>query len=266
MTASVTWLLPVKDGMPFLPETLASIAAQTSRDYEVLAWDNGSTDSSVTELKHWIPARVPGKIVASRPLGLGDCLAQMVCETHTELCARIDADDINTPARLERQLAFLREHPHIAAVGSQVTRIDGAGREYGQYYALPLRHDDIVHRMLHAWVMWHPTVLFRRTAVLAAGNYRNWKPLIEDYDLWMRLAASHKLANMDACLVKYKVREDGATALAIQNGVLGEAMQKCFVMNASNLFGCSPREANLLRSGRNSFLASDTHRDRASSL
>jgi glycosyltransferase involved in cell wall biosynthesis len=254
MTASVTWLLPVKDGMPFLSETLASIAAQTSGDYQVLAWDNGSTDSSVTELKRWIPERLPGKIVTDRPLGLGDCLAQMVFETNTEFCARIDADDVNVPTRLERQLVFLREHSHIAAVGSQVTRIDESGREFGQYYSLPLKNDDILHRMLHAWVMWHPTVLFRRKSVLAAGNYRNWQPLIEDYDLWMRLAVCHKLANMDACLVKYRVREDGATALASKNGTLEDAMRRCFVMNAPTLFGCSPEEASLLRSGGHRFL------------
>jgi glycosyltransferase involved in cell wall biosynthesis len=254
MVASITWLLPVKDGMPHLEDTLASIAAQTAQDYQVLAWDNGSTDTSVAELQRWIPERFPGRIVTGRPLGLGDCLAQMVLETDTELCARIDADDVNTPTRLETQLAFLKAHPDIAAVGSQVTRLDEAGRDHGQYYALPLHHDDIVHRMLHAWVMWHPTVLFRRKAVLAAGNYRNWDPLIEDYDLWMRLAVGHKLANIDASLVRYRVRKDGATALAIRQGLLADAVEKCFVLNAPNLFGCSPEEASFLRSRRGWFV------------
>ena len=54
---SVTWLLPVKNGMPYLPETLASIAAQTCGDYQVLAWDNGSTDTTIEELRSWIPSR-----------------------------------------------------------------------------------------------------------------------------------------------------------------------------------------------------------------
>ena len=129
-------------------------------------------------------------------------------------------------------------------------RIDEAGRTYGQHYALPLKHRDIVQRMLHAWVMWHPTVLFRRQAVLEVGNYRNWDPLIEDYDLWMRLAVKHKLANIDACLLKYRVMESGATNIAIRKGTLEKAIQKCFVMNAPHLFGCSEAKAARLRTDR----------------
>jgi glycosyltransferase involved in cell wall biosynthesis len=247
---AATWLLPVKNGMPFLPQTLASIAAQTCADYQVLAWDNGSTDGTIDELRSWIPARLPGRVVVDRPAGLGASLAMMVETSETEFCARIDADDVNFPLRLETQLDFLRKNPEVAAVGSQVVRIDEAGREYAQHYALPLKHHDIVQRMLHAWVMWHPTVLFRRQAVLDVGNYRNWEPLIEDYDLWMRLAVKYKLANIDACLVKYRVMESGATNIAIRKGTLEKAIQKCFVMNAPQLFGCSEAEAARLRTER----------------
>ena len=87
MSLRVTWLLPIKDGMPFLPETLASIEAQTYQDWEVLAWDNGSTDGTIQELKRWIPSRLPGRVVTDCPLGLGLSLAQMVLRADTELCA-----------------------------------------------------------------------------------------------------------------------------------------------------------------------------------
>ena len=247
MTPSVTWLLPVKNGMPYLPETLASIEAQTCKDFQVLAWDNGSTDGSIEELKAWIPSRLPGRVVDDSPAGLGASLAKMVVMAGTEFCARIDADDVNLPTRLETQLAVLRNNPEIAVVGSQVIRIDETGRESEQYFSLPIKHDDIVHRMLHAWTIWHPTVLCRRQAILAAGNYRNWDPCIEDYDLWMRVAVTHKLANLDECLVKYRVRAASATTVAINDGTLVKAIQQCFVMNAPTLFGCSEREATLLR-------------------
>jgi len=255
MAPSVTWLLPVKNGMPYLPETLASIAAQTCKDYQVLAWDDGSTDDTIAELKSWIPSRLPGRVVVDRPTGLGASLAKMVVIAETEFCARIDADDVNLATRLETQLAFLRRNPDIAVVGSQVIRIDEAGCEYEQYFSLPLKHDDIVHRMLYAWVMWHPTVLFRREAILAAGNYRNWDPCIEDYDLWMRVAVTHKLANLDECLVKYRVRATNVTTLAIKNGTLVQAIQQCFVMNAPKLFGCSEQEAAILRTDQTRSLA-----------
>src|SRR5438552_5677499 len=103
----VTWLMPVKNGMPYLSETLASIEAQTYRDWEILVWDNGSTDGTLDELRRWIPSRLPGRIIDNRPLSLGNSLAALVEAAGTELCARIDADDVNYPERLERQVAFL---------------------------------------------------------------------------------------------------------------------------------------------------------------
>jgi glycosyltransferase involved in cell wall biosynthesis len=254
MSAAVTWLLPVKNGMPYLVDTLASIARQTCRESQVFVWDNGSTDGSVDEIKRWIPSRLPGIIVTDRPLGLGACLAEMVASTSSEFCARIDADDINFPIRLETQLTYLRDHPEISIVGSQAIEIDESGHAFGRRHSMPLSHDDILHGMLHRAVMYHPTVMFRRQAVLEVGNYRNWDPLIEDYDLWMRLAVKHKLANLDCRLVEYRVHQGGATIQANKKGTLGTASLKCFSMNAPDLFGCSAKEAVILRNGESRFV------------
>ena len=136
MSERVTWLLPVKNGMPYLPETLASIAAQTYHDWEVLAWDNGSTDGTVEELQKWIPSRLPGRVITGQPLSLGDSLAEMVQQCNTEFCARIDADDVNVPERLERQVAFLLAHPEVAVVGSQINRLRSAVLQVGNYREL----------------------------------------------------------------------------------------------------------------------------------
>src|SRR3954470_6092499 len=112
-TPKVTWLLPVKNGMPYLPETLASIEAQTYRNWEIIAWDNDSTDGTLELLQAWIPERLPGKIVTGNPLPLGRTLSELVQLAETEYCARIDADDVNYPNRLAVQVAFLNAHPEI---------------------------------------------------------------------------------------------------------------------------------------------------------
>jgi glycosyltransferase involved in cell wall biosynthesis len=66
LAPNVTWLLPVKNAMPYLPEALASIEAQTYRNWTVIAWDNGSTDGSLEVLHEWIPSRLPGVVVRLR--------------------------------------------------------------------------------------------------------------------------------------------------------------------------------------------------------
>jgi hypothetical protein len=232
--------------MPFLTETLASIEAQTFRGFTVLAWDDASTDGTLEELRRWIPGRLAGRIISRPGGGLGTMLARMVEEAETELCARIDADDVNVPRRLERQLAVLERNPSIGVLGSQVTRIDAAGREHGRHYKLPQSFDDILHRMLHLWVMWHPTVVFRRHLVLKAGNYKNNAP-VEDYDLWMRMAQVTRLENLGECLVKYRVMESTSTEKAIREGRLIPAMDQCFAKNAPQTFGLSEQVAHRLR-------------------
>jgi hypothetical protein len=204
MSERVTWLLPVRNGMPFLSETLASIERQTYRHWEVLAWDNGSTDGTVAELERWIPKRLRGRVVANCPLSLGNSLAALVEMAESELCARIDADDLNLPERLSRQVDFLLEHPQVGAVGTQIEFIDEQGRGRAGAWAHPCGDAEIRWTLRWANALNHPTVLFRRSVVLAAGNYADCMPY-EDYDLWIRMARLAEIANLPEALVKYRV-------------------------------------------------------------
>ncbi|HEY9727802.1 MAG TPA: glycosyltransferase [Chroococcales cyanobacterium] len=248
MNERVTWLLPVKNGMPYLPETLASIEAQTYPNWEVLAWDNGSTDGTVEELHKWIPSRLPGRVITGQPLGLGGCRAAMVEQCETEFCAIIDADDINVPERLEKQVAFLLAHPDVAVVGSKMYCVDRHGVKQGLFHWLPLEHDDIVHFMLHSNGIAQPSVLFRRSAVLQAGNYREMGPdNVEDYDLWLRVAIYHKLANLDVPLVYYRIHDKSTTQMTIAQNRLAQVTDERFCKNAPLLYGCSESDARLLR-------------------
>ena len=243
----VTWLLPVKNGMPYLAETLASIAAQTYANWEVLAWDNGSTDGTVEELRRWIPVRLPGRVVADRPLTLGNARAHLVQEAPTEFCAWIDADDISAPERLEHQVRFLLMNPEVAAVGSHIIIINADGHSNGVVARFPLSDDDIVRHMLHGPGMAQPAVLFRRSAVLAVGNYRDVGPVhVEDYDLWLRLAVNYRLANLDEPLLHYRVHDRSTTVASEKAGILRKSTTERFLENAPALYGCSPAEAKLL--------------------
>jgi glycosyltransferase involved in cell wall biosynthesis len=250
----VTWLLPVKDGMPFLTEALTSIERQTYRSWRILAWDNGSVDGSVEELMRWIPARLPGAVVVDRPLPLAESRAALVKESTTELCAWIDADDLAVPERLERQVEFLLANPDVAVVGSHIVVIDEAGKTDGSVVRFPLHDIDIVSQMLLGPAVAQPALLFRRSAILAAGNYRYVGAVnVEDYDMWLRLAVQHRLANLDEPLVHYRVHDRSTTVRAEREGVLRSAAAARFVDTAPSLFGCSSREAGLLVRNRHPF-------------
>lgn len=210
-TPCVTLLLPVRDAMPFLGPALRSLAGQTHRELYVIAWDNGSTDGSLGELRRWIPERIPGRIVSDRPLPLGRCLAEMVKLAPTELCARMDADDVARPDRIARQLSTMAADPSLAVIGGQHEFIDERGERIPGAWGQPL--DDATIRWRLRWrnSLNHSTVMFRRSVVLAAGNYRECGPF-EDHDLWLRVARRGAMLNSREVLVQYRRRGGSVTA------------------------------------------------------
>jgi hypothetical protein len=218
MQTSLTILMPVKNAMPYLRQTLASIEVQTLREFRLIAWDNGSTDGSVDELKRWIPSRIAGRIITDRPLPLGACRAELVRMATTDLCAVCDADDVYQPQRLATQLSFMAHHPQVGIVGSQIELIDGQGHHLDGAWALPCEDAEIRWRLPFANALMQPTVMFRRSVVLAAGNYRPIQPG-QDYDLWLRLWPHTQMANLSQRLVQYRMRSDSISHDSAPRGV-----------------------------------------------
>lgn len=205
---AVTWLMPVRNGMPFISLALKSIAEQTYKNQRIIVWDNGSSDGTLEELRRWIPAYIPGVIVSGRPLGVGASRAALINMAQTELCAWIDADDLTSPDRLERQVPFMLRHPRLAALGTQAGIIDENGVSPGRW---TYKTDDAEARWMTRWhaQLCQSSVLCRRKAILAAGNYRDVPD--EDLDLWMRLAAVGEIRNLPEALVQYRRTQSSTT-------------------------------------------------------
>jgi glycosyltransferase involved in cell wall biosynthesis len=200
----ITVIIPVLNAMPYLAEALASLEAQTFQDFEVCLWDNGSTDGSVEEARRWIPGRLKGRVVADRPLPFHECLAAMVEEAKTEFVARMDGDDICLPERFKLQRHALLADSTLGIVGGQCPMIDAAGKLTGDSHPGPLGHDDIVSEMLFRSALTHPALIFRREAILQAGNYTIPKP-VEDLDLYLRMARFCRFRNLPDPVLRYRI-------------------------------------------------------------
>jgi hypothetical protein len=120
----------------------------------------------------------------------------------------MDADDISVPSRFELQLEFFRENPSYDVVGGQLEEFRSDPDSPTARREVPTEHDEIVQRARYRSPMNHGTVMFRRGAVLRAGNYRAVDRM-EDYDLWVRMfLAGTKFANLPEVLLKARAGEE----------------------------------------------------------
>ena len=190
---AVSVLLPVRDGLPFLGEALASLSAQTFGDFEIVAVDDGSTDGSREVLASHGRSEPRLRVVAAAGRGLVAALNSGLAACRAPWIARMDADDRCHPERLERQLGRVRADPSVDVVSCRVRHfpeeeVAEGFRVYERWLNRLIEHDDIVRERFIESPLPHPSVLMRRRLLAAVGGYRDldWP---EDHDLWLRLAA-----------------------------------------------------------------------------
>lgn len=215
----VSIVLPVRDGEAYLRAAIDSILAQTFADFELIIVNDGSADSTADIIKVYAErdARLVVRHQANR--GMVPTL-KIACDlARGTYLARMDADDVALPCRLEQQVAFLETHPETVLLGSAVDLIDGAGRVVGQF--CHPESDSAIRACLatHNCLV-HPSVMMRTTAYHAVGGYREAFAHAEDYDLWLRMAEVGQIANLSHSTLLYRLHPGQASQTHIREQAL----------------------------------------------
>jgi hypothetical protein len=194
--------MPVFNGEPYLAAAIESILAQTFADFELLIIDDGSTDRSRQIVQAFGDPRVR-LLCNERNLRLIATLNRGLDEAQGEYVARMDADDISLPGRLEAQVAFLDRYPEIGVLGTGFQMIDAQGT-LGAEVLLPAGNALIRWNLALRSPLAHPTVMMRRSVIAAIGGYRSEPLHCEDYDLWWRASEVTGIANLPTVLLKLR--------------------------------------------------------------
>jgi hypothetical protein len=201
----VTVLLAVKDGLPWVRETVESVLAQTVEDFELLVVDDGSTDGTADAIADFGDPRI--RILRNeRNIGQVPSLNRGLDEARGEIVARIDADDVMLPPRLARQLAVLDAEPDVALAGTWMDIVDDEGRRWAEVRGRVRDFTELVFAILVDRYPWgHPSIAFRRDVVRSLGGYDASLAPSEDKDLYRRLAlARHDARSVEEPLVRYR--------------------------------------------------------------
>ncbi len=205
--------MPVRDADRWLDEALDSLERQTFEDFEVVAVDDGSTDGS-REILRRRAAREPRlRLLEQPPAGIVAALEAARATARGRYLARMDADDVARPERLERQVELLERDPSLAGCGTRVeyaprAAVSSGARRYERWINALVEPDAIARDVFVECPLPHPTFFLRAESVARLGGWRDagWP---EDYDLVLRLwEAGQRLGKVPEVLLDWRERPD----------------------------------------------------------
>lgn len=206
MTAkpTVSVLMPVRNGMPYIDEAIRSICAQTWSDWEMIVVDDGSSDGTLALLEKWAQSDARIRIIALAPSGLVAAANATVAAAQGRYLARLDSDDVAHPYRLALQVACMERRPELVAVGSAIRLF---GSRSGLLFT-PLTNWGCRGRLLFENCFAHSSVMIRRSMVEhLLPLYEAQAEYAEDLALWVRISPLGAFANLPRPLVKYRVHQ-----------------------------------------------------------
>lgn len=212
MTPLLSVLIPARNASATLDEAVQSLVAQTFEDWEAILVNDGSTDDTPLELQRWAKSDSRFRVInRDEHSGIVPALNAALAHARGEICARMDADDIASPYRFERQLDRL-SHGVVDVVGCQTKYFpeelvqDGARRYEGWLNSIitPEEHE---RDLFVECPLAHPTFMMRTETLRRLGGYQDdgWP---EDYDLLLRLAmAGGRMAKVPEVMLHWRESE-----------------------------------------------------------
>lgn len=215
---SISIIMPFYNPGEYLREAIDSILSQSFADFEFLILNDGSTDDSESLVLSYRDERIR-YLRNERNRGLVYTLNRGLDEAAAPLIARMDADDVALPDRLQKQVDYLRAHPEADLVAAIVELMDAQGKPMGFWKE---DHDHVEPAAIQAYLasnncIAHPTVL-ARAEPFRSLRYREEQGDAEDYDLWLRwISAGYHIHKVNEVLLRHRILPGSFTRMRQQN-------------------------------------------------
>lgn len=209
----VSILLPAYNAALYLRDSLDSIIRQTFKDFEVLLIDDGSTDDTFKIANEYFNVDKRIKYYKNKEnLGLIKTLNKGLTLAQGEYIVRMDADDIMTDNRLNKQVKYMDSNPQCFVCGGQIKYI---GNSSGYAPVLPQKYEDLLYMSLTNCPLYHPTAIIRNAAIKKFRlKYNDSYKHAEDYKFWSDIIFLYpnSIANIKDVVLYYRISNDQVTA------------------------------------------------------
>lgn len=200
-----------KENPKWLKQSIQSMLSQTIVTNDFVIIKDGKLTKELDEIISEYCKQYPdifNIVELAKNQGLGPALAIGIKECKNELIARMDSDDISIKDRCEKQLNFFKENPDMDIVGSNIAEFIENIDNIQAYRILPEHDNEIKQYAKRRNPFGHPSIMFKKSKVLEAGNYRSYY-LCEDYDMWIRMIQKDAHCyNIQEILVYMRIGED----------------------------------------------------------
>ena len=200
----LTVLMSCYNATRWLDEAIQSVLTQTLTEYEFIIVDDGSSDDTLEVIQRYAAADPRIIVIEKSNSGLANSLNVGIQEARGEWIARLDADDICEPTRLQKQMALATTNADLVFIGTGLTIINEEGVKLASH-RYPARHAELLQNLKAARKFPpHASALYRTESVRAVGGYRSRIHRAEDWDLWLRLSEVGELACLGDPLVQIR--------------------------------------------------------------
>ena len=198
-----------KEKVEYLEKCFESIwDQQTLKPNEIVLVLDGPIGEGLTKsVEHWQQklGNILKIVTLAENVGLGKALNEGLKHCTNEWVFRMDTDDICTPDRFSKQVAFIKENPDGVLFGGQILEFDNTPHDSAVIKTVPVTHEDIKKFAKKRCPFNHMTVAYKRSVIQELGGYQHHL-FMEDYNLWLRvIGAGYKVANLPDVILYARV-------------------------------------------------------------
>ena len=214
MNPEVSVVMPVYNGERYLSESVESILNQTFENFEFIIIDDGSSDHTQEIIRNY-QAKDSRVILVTNDenIGLTKSLNKGLALARAEYLARMDADDVCLPQRLERQISYMSAHPEIGVLGTNKRTIDSEGSCLKEGTPIPILPGFVGWMLLFHNQVVHSSQMIKKQYLDIVKGYDVSRQTAQDYDLLVRLSAIAKISNLDEVLILFRLHASSVSSI-----------------------------------------------------